>query len=118
MTNTNTTETRTAAEFETALAAYVAALNAASVEEFAKQYPTLTASVYSVDAGGRKFLRIVSTVGGTTDQRSSHVFVERATGLIWKCASWKAPALNFPRGSIYDLATAVAKNGTAVRIGR
>jgi hypothetical protein len=94
--------TRTAAEFEAALAGYIAALNAASVRHHAANFPTLAPDVFSVDRGGRKYLRVVceSRCGAS---RSSHAFVERATGLIWKSASWKAPALNFPRGSIYQL---------------
>jgi hypothetical protein len=30
-------------------------------------------------------------------------FVNKDTGDIWKAASWKKPALNFPRGNIYNL---------------
>lgn len=92
---------KTPAEFEAALDAYIAVLNAASVERFAKECPTLKPTTYSVDKGGRKYLRVVAE--GQGDSRSSHAFVERATGLVWKAAGWKAPALNFPRGSIYDL---------------
>lgn len=98
--------TRTEAEFETALTAYVAALNTESVAYYTEQFPTLKPTVYSVDPNGRKYVRIVATVGGTTDQRSVHVFVEKATGLVWKADGWKKPTLNKPRGSIYDLANA------------
>jgi hypothetical protein len=47
---------------------------------------------------GPKFSRIVREKGGA---RSAHHFVENATGKIWKAASWKGPAKNFPRGSIH-----------------
>jgi hypothetical protein len=38
---------------------------------------------------GRKFLKITKTLGGTN--RSVHCFVDKATGDIYKPASWKTP---------------------------
>jgi len=108
MTNTISTD------FATALDQYVAALNAAQAARYAVQFPSLKPDVYSIDPNGRKYVRIVSTVGGTTDQRSVHVFVERATGLIWKADGWKKPALNFSRGSIYSFTS----EPDVLRIGR
>ncbi len=35
--------------------------------------------------------------------RSATCFVKLEDGTIWKAASWKAPAKNFPRGNVYDL---------------
>jgi hypothetical protein len=87
---------------DNAIAAYVAALNAAEAARFARLYPSLTPSTYSVDPNGQKFVRIVAHAMGRTDDRSVHVFVERATGLIWKAAGWKGPARNFSRGSVFD----------------
>lgn len=94
-----TTEARpvTAAD----LAEFTARLQGVSDTYFAKQFPTLTPSRFAVDTGGRKFKRIVrSDADGS--QRSVWGFVEVTTGLIWKAATWKAPARNFPRGSIFD----------------
>lgn len=108
MTNT------TSPDFATALDQYVAALNAASAAYYARAFPTLSPSTYSIDPNGRKYVRIVSTVGGTTDQRSVHVFVERATGLIWKADGWKKPTLNKSRGSIYSYTS----EPDVLRIGR
>jgi len=69
------------------------------------------------DKAGQKFQRIIN-VGGS--QRSSHSFIvlkdctvktmpgskhktlTLRVGDILKCASWKAPALNFVRGNILD----------------
>jgi len=76
-------------------------LHEKSVRYFAKHYANLTAPIFTFDPKGRKYVRIVrSDVDGSA--RSVVCFVERATGLIWKAASWKAPAKNFPRGSIHD----------------
>lgn len=49
---------------------------------------------------GRKFIRVITESNGM--HRSCHSFIEIETGVIWKSASWKAPALNFPRGSVID----------------
>lgn len=49
-------------------------------------------------AGGRKYIKIARRDSGT----SVHCFVRAADGAILKAASWKAPALNFARGSIFD----------------
>jgi hypothetical protein len=50
---------------------------------------------------GKRFIRIYGKKFAT-GARSAIVFVEKETGLIWKAASWKGPALNFPRGSIFE----------------
>lgn len=87
-------------DFETALAAFVAALQARSDKHYAEKFPNLDPTKYSVDPRGKKYKRIVDTTHG--GNRSVHCFVEVATGDIWKAASWKAPAKNFPRGNIYN----------------
>jgi len=86
-------------DFETALASFVEKLQVSVNEHYAKNYKNLSPSVISVDPRGSKYKRIVTTSGSS---RSVHCFIEVATGDIWKAASWKAPAKNFPRGNIYN----------------
>jgi len=47
---------------------------------------------------GSKYVKVVSV---SWNSRSVHSFVEKATGDIWKAASWKAPARNFVRGNVF-----------------
>ena len=51
---------------------------------------------------GNKYVRIFHWYdhGSSLKQRSCHSFIDLNTGDIWKAASWKAPAKNFPRGNI------------------
>jgi hypothetical protein len=51
---------------------------------------------------GKKYVRIVSTET-ISSSRSAICFIDKKTGDIWKAASWKAPAKNFPRGNIFKL---------------
>jgi hypothetical protein len=46
---------------------------------------------------GRKYHKIIFIDGG--GQRSSHAFIDKKTGQVYKSASWKAPA----KGVRYDL---------------
>ncbi len=61
---------------------------------------------YDPDPRGKKYTRIVRTttakVSGEVTSQSVSAFVKREDGTIWKAAGWKAPALNFPRGSVYQ----------------
>ena len=50
---------------------------------------------------GKRFVKIVSE-SGHGGAKSVFGFIEKETGLLWKAAGWKAPALNFPRGNIAD----------------
>jgi hypothetical protein len=63
---------------------------------------------YSRDLGfttgfeaGTKYIKIFHWYddGSSFKQRSCHSFVDYE-GNIWKAASWKAPAKNFPRGNV------------------
>jgi hypothetical protein len=45
---------------------------------------------------GSKYIRVFTLSHGS---RSCHSFID-AQGIIWKSASWKAPAKNFSRGNI------------------
>jgi hypothetical protein len=90
---------------DTAIAAYVSKLDA-TVE------PSDVERIrFEADPRGRKFTRIVRVIGRHDDgpdvSRSALCFVERATGKIWKADGWKGPALNFPRGSVYELPDAL-----------
>lgn len=60
----------------------------------------LTPQVYV--AGGRKYIKVA--VRGPQDKHGGSVycFVRAADGAILKAATWKAPALNFTRGNIFD----------------
>jgi hypothetical protein len=51
---------------------------------------------------GNKYVRIFHWYdsGSSLKQRSCHSFIDLNTGDIWKAASWKAPAKNFPRGNV------------------
>ena len=49
---------------------------------------------------GSKYVKIVTISAGGS--RSVHSFVEKANGVIWRAASWKAPAKNFARGNVFD----------------
>lgn len=48
---------------------------------------------------GKRFVKIIADKHG---QAGVFGFIEKETGLVWKAASWSAPALNFPRGNIND----------------
>ena len=64
---------------------------------------------YEPDPRGKKYTRIVRTTtaksADVVTSRSVAAFVKREDGTIWKGAGWKAPALNFPRGSVYEAAS-------------
>ena len=49
---------------------------------------------------GSKYIKVVKVSSGGS--RSVHSFVEKESGVIWRAASWKAPAKNFPRGNVFD----------------
>ncbi len=46
-----------------------------------------------------KYARIWGAAHGS---RSAWGFIGLEDGNVWKCDGWKKPALNFPRGNIYD----------------
>lgn len=80
------------------------ALTAKFFEDWNKT--SFTSQPYSVEYEmGKKFCRIVQT----GSQRSAMGFIQMVddkifkAGTLLKAASWKAPAVNFSRGSIFDL---------------
>ena len=65
-----------------------------------QQIEKLKQSISPVDftvVSGRKYHKIIFTDGG--GQRSSHAFVDKKTGEVYKSASWQAPA----KGVRFDL---------------
>ena len=59
-------------------------------------------------AGGRKYIKIGRRCSGSN---SVWCFIRAQDGAILKAASWKAPALNFTRGSIFDQKTPLQPYG-------
>lgn len=92
--------------FEEAVEAYIVRLNAAVEKRFVSK---ITPDRFVVTKG-RKFLRVVRLFHGDADQRSAHAFIVRPgadcrfeAGAILKADGWKGPALNFSRGSVFNL---------------
>ena len=77
-------------DFNAALKDFLAALDAAGAKVNATMtsFPEGYHKPFTVEAGS-KFLRIVSTAGGS---RSVHCFVRKEDGAVLKPAGWKAPA--------------------------
>jgi hypothetical protein len=50
---------------------------------------------------GPKYIRVIRQPAFSGIGRSVYCFIGRADGNIWLAKSWKAPALNTPRGNIY-----------------
>ena len=80
-------------EFEKRFAGYVAALEENLASYYEGKYTHVATPEVTVE-NGRKYARVV--VGD-----SVHTFVNKTTGEILKAASWKAPAKNGVRGSIF-----------------
>lgn len=91
-------------------AKFCEALEAATAAYFAKHHPSLKAPRFALDTPGRRFVRVVRTEAAGHG-REVVVFVEIATGTIWKADSWKKPAMNFARGNVADPAAWLAANG-------
>lgn len=79
------------------------------LEEHLKQYPTLTEYSYEYKVS-RKYIKIISNSG---NQRSVWGFINKSdwtksSGITFKCgdvlmsAGWNTPALNAPRGNLFD----------------
>lgn len=78
--------------------AYLARLNEMDAEKHAEGILGPRYATYSLGNPGPKYVRIVrETTGGG---RSVHVFIERATGDVYKAEGWKAPA----KGVRYQIA--------------
>ena len=66
-------------------------------EHYKSKFSNLNVPEVKVSEGG-KFYKVYKDEGPY--HKSVWFFVSKEDGLIWKPASWKAPARNFPRGNI------------------
>ena len=66
-------------------------------EHYESKFSNLNVPDVKVSEGG-KFYKVYKEEGEY--HKSVWFFVSKEDGLIWKPASWKAPARNFPRGNI------------------
>ena len=62
------------------------------------QWENLEAPEVKVYAGGKYYK--ISKKAKRDSSENVWFFVDKEEGNIWKAASWKAPAKNFPRGNI------------------
>lgn len=87
-----------------AVAAFCEKLTAAYVKQLGNGEYTRNLSIKHVAGDGPTYLRIAREEyhAGKLVARSAVCFVKREDGTIWKAASWKAPAKNFPRGRVYN----------------
>mgnify|MGYP001170888840 FL=1 len=68
-------------------------------EHYESKFSNLNVPDVKVSEGG-KFYKVYKDEGEY--HKSVWFFVSKEDGLIWKPASWKSPAKNFPRGCILD----------------
>ena len=68
-------------------------------EHYSEKFNNLNTPEIKVYTGG-KYYKIAKVLNSY--QESVWFFVGKEDGLIWKAASWKAPARNFPRGNILE----------------
>ena len=76
---------------------FVARIQALVDEHFAAHLSNLTPPTIEIH-GGRKYIKIAKV----DNQTSVYCFVRAVDGAILKAATWKAPALNYTRGNIFD----------------
>jgi predicted dithiol-disulfide oxidoreductase (DUF899 family) len=85
--------------FETALVAYVEAVQKSTNEHFARHYDNLVPDLIQIE-GGRKYVKISKTNDGGAGQKSVHSFVDVSNGDIYKPSGWNSRSKHI-RGSIY-----------------
>ena len=66
-------------------------------EHYESKLPSLTVPSIKVYPGG-KYYKVAKK--DNSHNESVWFFVSKEDGNIWKAASWKTPAKNFPRGNI------------------
>ncbi len=85
-------------DFQTALNNWLNKVNAMLLAHHAERKFTIPPTQVSIDPGGKKYLRVVSSSGA--HDRSAYAFIEVATGNVLKPDGWKGPAKG-ARGNIY-----------------
>ena len=78
---------------------FIARLQEMVNEHYARSLSNLTPPMIRVE-GGRKYIKIAKVE--ENGSRSVYCFVRAEDGAVLKAATWKAPALNFTRGNIFD----------------
>lgn len=90
-----------------AITAFCAALTEVTNAAFVRRGDTVNTVRFEPSKPGRSYVRIIRKdyVHGNhvTHAKSAHCFVKLDDGTLWKPDSWKGPAKNFPRGSVFDL---------------
>ena len=86
-------------EVEFHLPEFIDACAAMLNEHYESKFSNLEVPEVKVSEGG-KYYKVIKEQG----EYNKHVwfFVSKEDGLIWKPASYKAPARNFPRGNILE----------------
>lgn len=108
------TARRAEADFANAMDRFLAELTKMTEAWRATYTPSISEATYSAPTKGtRRYLRVMRE--GPGGGSSLHCFVEKATGNIYKPASWKAPTRNHVRGNIYrdDRMTWMTPHGVA-----
>ena len=100
-------------EVEVELPLWLERLNEFVGSHMRKNYPNVSFHDFTVGSG-RKYARIIRNTNSGPLGQSVFCFVRLSDGAILKAASWKAPALNYVRGYIFDqdVTLAVTPYGT------
>lgn len=85
------------------LVGFIAKIQAETNAEYTKRYTCLTPPNIVAEEGSKfwKIVKVETDRVGTVGGRSVHSFVEKATGDIYRAATWRAPAKHV-RGNIFD----------------
>lgn len=95
--------------FDAALAALIARIQSEVTKRYKDFPPHSTLEAPRIEAAparkGQRFIRVMEAwyVREVVSRSRIVGFVEVGTGLMWKAATRNAPALNYPRGCIFDL---------------
>lgn len=84
---------------QAALDHFIAELNTRIKAYFAKNYRGLEPAIFGYEVG-RKYVKITMTRTGRSST-SVYLFMDAATGNLYKAATWKAPAQGI-RGNVLD----------------
>jgi len=88
-------------EVEVELPLWLERLNEFVGSHMRKNFPNVNFYDFTVRPG-RKYARVVRHTSANSLGDSVFCFVRMSDGAILKAASWKAPALNYARGYIFD----------------